>query len=58
MHVIDITQRTPDWHAWRNAGVSASDAAAVLGVSRATVYALRKESQGRQYAPSRTRAAG
>jgi putative phage-type endonuclease len=33
MHVIDITQRTPGWHAWRNAGVSASDAAAVLGVS-------------------------
>ncbi|QVL49532.1 MAG: YqaJ viral recombinase family protein [Thiocapsa sp.] len=33
MHVIDITQRTPEWHVWRNAGVSASDAAAVLGVS-------------------------
>ncbi len=33
MHVIDITQRTPAWHVWRAAGVSASDAAAVLGVS-------------------------
>ena len=33
MHVIDIPQKTPAWLQWRAAGVTASDAAAVLGRS-------------------------
>ena len=31
MKTVDLLQRTPEWHAWRNAGVSASDAATILG---------------------------
>jgi putative phage-type endonuclease len=33
MHVIDLSQRTPEWLAWRAAGVSASDVPTLLGVS-------------------------
>jgi putative phage-type endonuclease len=33
MRVIDIVQRSPEWHGWRSAGMSASDAPVVLGVS-------------------------
>uniref|UniRef100_UPI0025EA0E74 lambda-exonuclease family protein n=1 Tax=Thiohalocapsa sp. TaxID=2497641 RepID=UPI0025EA0E74 len=33
MRIIDIEQRTPDWHIWRNLGVSASDASVILGLS-------------------------
>ena len=33
MKVIDLEQGTPEWHAWRNAGVSASDISAVFGQS-------------------------
>jgi putative phage-type endonuclease len=30
---IDLTQNTPEWEAWRDAGLGASDAPAVVGVS-------------------------
>jgi putative phage-type endonuclease len=33
MHVIDLSQRTPEWLAWRAAGVSASDVPTLIGVS-------------------------
>ncbi len=33
MKVIDLRQRTPEWLAWRAQGVSASDAAVILGMS-------------------------
>lgn len=33
MRVVDIVQRSPGWHDWRKAGLSASDAPVVLGVS-------------------------
>lgn len=33
MKVLSLEQGTPEWHAWRNAGVSASDIAAVFGQS-------------------------
>lgn len=31
MNVIDLRQRSPQWHAWRKKGVSATSAAVVLG---------------------------
>lgn len=33
MKTIDLIQRTPEWLAWREQGVSASDVAAILGFS-------------------------
>ncbi len=33
MHVIDLSQRTPEWLAWRAGGVSASDVSTIVGVS-------------------------
>jgi putative phage-type endonuclease len=33
MKIIDITQRTPAWHRWRSEGITASEAAVVLGRS-------------------------
>ena len=33
MNVINVCQRSPEWHAWRAAGVTASEAAVILGRS-------------------------
>ena len=33
MNIIDLSQRTPEWHAWRREGVSASETATILGYS-------------------------
>ena len=33
MNVINVSQRTPEWHAWRAAGVTASEAAVILNRS-------------------------
>ncbi len=33
MHVIDLSQRTPEWFAWRAAGVSASDVPTIVKAS-------------------------
>jgi putative phage-type endonuclease len=33
MKIIDVVQRTPSWETWRAAGVTASEAAIVLGRS-------------------------
>jgi len=33
MNVINISQRSTEWHAWRTAGVTASEAAVILGRS-------------------------
>jgi putative phage-type endonuclease len=47
MKVIDIRQRSPEWHQWRNSGVSASEADIVLGISPyATPYRLYAEKKG------------
>ncbi|MDP2203328.1 MAG: YqaJ viral recombinase family protein [Methylicorpusculum sp.] len=47
MKVISLTQRTPDWHAWRNSGISASEADIVLGLSSyKTRYRLWAEKKG------------
>ncbi|RJX72640.1 lambda-exonuclease family protein [Pseudomonas sp. LS-2] len=31
MKIIDLVQRTPEWHAWRSMGVTATSAAVILG---------------------------
>lgn len=33
MRVVNVTPRTDEWHAWRNAGVPASEVAVILGLS-------------------------
>ncbi len=33
MKVIDLSQRTPAWHQWRIAGVTASEAPIIMGRS-------------------------
>jgi putative phage-type endonuclease len=47
MKIVDIPQRTPEWHQWRNTGVSASEADIVLGFSPyKTRYRLYAEKKG------------
>lgn len=47
MKIVDIPQRTPEWHQWRNEGVSASEADIVLGISSyKTRYRLYAEKKG------------
>lgn len=47
MKIVDIPQRTPAWHQWRNEGISASEADIVLGVSPyKTKYRLYAEKKG------------
>lgn len=47
MKIADIPQRTPEWHQWRNTGVSASEADIVLGFSPyKTRYRLYAEKKG------------
>ncbi|MCD2452035.1 MAG: YqaJ viral recombinase family protein [Methylicorpusculum sp.] len=47
MKIVDIPQRTPEWHQWRNLGVSASEADIVLGLSPyKTRYRLYAEKKG------------
>jgi len=47
MKTVDIPQRTPEWHQWRNTGVSASEADIVLGISSyKTRYRLYAEKKG------------
>ena len=40
MRVVDLKQRTPEWHAWRNAGVTASEATVLLGSPYKTPWRL------------------
>lgn len=48
MKVVDLVQRSPEWHAWRRHGVSASDAATILGISPyKTPWRLWAEKTGR-----------
>lgn len=47
MKIVDIPQRTPAWHRWRNEGVSASEADIVLGLNPyKTRYRLWAEKKG------------
>ena len=31
MHIVELVQRTPQWHAWRRKGISASHCAVIMG---------------------------
>jgi len=47
MKVANLKQRTPEWRRWRNRGVTASDAAVVLGQSPyKTIWRLWAEKRG------------
>lgn len=46
MKVVDLKQRTPEWHAWRNAGVTASEAPILLGSPYKTPWRLWAEKCG------------
>jgi putative phage-type endonuclease len=47
MKIINLQQRTPDWHQWRSSGVSASEAIVVLGqCPLKTSYRLYTEKKG------------
>lgn len=47
MKIVDLAQRTQQWHDWRAKGVSASDAATLLGVSPyKTLWRLWAEKTG------------
>lgn len=48
MKVVDVEQRTPEWHAWRAGGVSASELAIIMGLSPyKTPWRLWAEKTGR-----------
>jgi putative phage-type endonuclease len=46
MRLVDLTQRTPAWHAWRMEGVTASEAPVLLGSPFKTVWRLWAEKRG------------
>ena len=46
MKVIDIAQRSPEWFAWRKGGVTASEAASILGCGEKTWWRLWAEKTG------------
>jgi putative phage-type endonuclease len=46
--LVNLVQRTPEWHAWRNEGLTASEIAVVLGLSPdKTAWRLWSEKTGR-----------
>ncbi|MVF23971.1 endonuclease [Methylocaldum sp. BRCS4] len=47
MKIVDLAQRSPEWHAWRRAGVTASDATVLLGSPYKTPWRLWAEKTGR-----------
>ena len=46
MKIVDLKQRTPEWHAWRNAGVTASEAPVLMGSPYKTPWRLWAEKRG------------
>lgn len=46
MKVIDLAQRTPEWHRWRKSGVTASDACVLMGSPYKTPWRLWCEKRG------------
>lgn len=49
MKLVQLDQRTPEWHAWRAGVIGGSDAAAVMGVSRwDTAHSLWEKKTGRR----------
>lgn len=48
MKIINLPQRSPEWHLWRSGGVSASAAAVIMGISPyKTLWRLWAEKTGR-----------
>lgn len=46
MNVINLAQRSPDWHQWRKSGVTASDSCILLGSPYKTPWRLWGEKRG------------
>lgn len=46
MKVIDLAQRTPEWHRWRKSGITASDACILMGSPYKTPWRLWCEKRG------------
>lgn len=46
MKIVDLKQRTPAWHAWRNAGITASEALVLMGSPYKTPWRLWAEKRG------------
>lgn len=52
MKFIELEQRTPEWHAWRKAGITATEAAVILGLSPyQTPWRLWSEKTGKALPP-------
>ncbi|WP_026608613.1 YqaJ viral recombinase family protein [Methylocaldum szegediense] len=46
MNVVNLRQRTPEWYAWRNQGVTASEAPVLMGSPYKTPWRLWAEKRG------------
>lgn len=46
MKVVDVAQRSPEWFAWRKGGITASEAAVILGSGGKTWWRLWAEKTG------------
>ena len=46
MNVVNLAQRSPEWHQWRKSGVTASDACILLGSPYKTPWRLWSEKRG------------
>jgi putative phage-type endonuclease len=46
MKIVDLKQRTPEWHVWRNAGVTASETPILMGSPYKTPWRLWAEKRG------------
>jgi len=46
MKVVDLVQRSPQWHQWRKSGVTASDACVLMGSPYKTPFRLWAEKKG------------
>ena len=51
MKIVDVSQGSPEWHAWRKAGVTASDAVVLIGSPYKTPHRLWAEKTGRVNEP-------
>ena len=58
--IVDIAQGTPAWLSWRNQGVGASDAPAIMGENpwKSRVQVLKEKLSGRSFGPNEAMARG
>ena len=57
MKIVDLPQRTPAWHAWRNAGVTPSEVPILMGSPYKTPWRLWAE-RAIPFAPQGTKYRG